>query len=119
MDSLQNIAVNPSVGLLFSVPGVLEMVRVNGTATLTTDAAWLAPLAVAERLPCSGLLATVEAPFLHCGKAFMRSALRDPPRAPGARRDPEPGSHHCDHTGPVGAQDAEARVETGCRDHLY
>src|SRR5512147_2658113 len=42
-DTLRNILVNPHVGVLFVVPGVGDTFRVNGRATLTTDAALLAP----------------------------------------------------------------------------
>src|SRR5439155_3749473 len=37
-DSLRNILSNPHVGLLFVIPGVGDTFRVNGRATLTTDA---------------------------------------------------------------------------------
>src|SRR4051812_44671191 len=38
-DSHRNILENPQVGLVFLVPGVKETLRVNGTATISTDAA--------------------------------------------------------------------------------
>ncbi len=72
-DSLRNIIANPRVGLLFIVPGVTETFRVNGRATITTDAALLAPCAVESKAPRLGIIVDVEQAFTHCSKAFIRS----------------------------------------------
>lgn len=77
-DSLRNILRNPHVGLLFVVPGVTDTFRVNGRATLTTDAALLAPSAVEGRAPKLGILVDIESAYTHCSKAFLRSELWDP-----------------------------------------
>jgi PPOX class probable FMN-dependent enzyme len=77
-DSLCNILQNPQVGLLFVIPGVGDSFRVNGRATLTTDAALLAPCAVEERAPRLGILVDIESAFTQCSKAFLRSQLWDP-----------------------------------------
>ena len=75
---LQNILVNPHVGIIFLVPGTEETLRVNGTAELTADPAIL------ERLPARGQSAvvairmTVQECFFHCAKAFKRSQLWRP-----------------------------------------
>src|SRR5687768_5407701 len=39
LDSLINILANPSVGLLFFIAGFEDMLRVNGSARIATDAA--------------------------------------------------------------------------------
>jgi hypothetical protein len=77
-DSLRNVLQNPKVGLLFVIPGVTDTFRVNGRATLTTDAVLLAPSAVEGKVPALGLLVDIEAAFSHCSKAFLRSKLWDP-----------------------------------------
>lgn len=77
-DSLRNVLQNPKVGLLFVIPGVTDTFRVNGRATLTTDAALLAPSVVEGKVPVLGLLLDIEAAFIHCSKAFLRSKLWDP-----------------------------------------
>ena len=74
-DSLTNVLENPHVGMLFMIPGVDETLRLNGRATLTTDPARLAPLAINGRVPRSGLLVEVEEVFLQCTKALVRSRL--------------------------------------------
>ena len=83
LDSLSNIVANPSVGLLFLVPGFDETLRVNGRARLTTDPDLLATLRVRDRLPRLAILVEVQEVFLHCAKALRRSRLWDP----GALRD--------------------------------
>jgi PPOX class probable FMN-dependent enzyme len=119
VDSLTNLATNPRVGLLFFVPGVLETLRVNGRASMTTDAPRLAAHAIAERAPRSGLLVAVEEVFFHCGKALKRSALWDASRHAAPGEIPSLGRILADQTGRIGVDEAEARVATGYRDHLY
>lgn len=77
-DSLRNILQNPHVGLLFVIPGVGESFRVDGRATLTTDAALLAPCTVEGKTPKLGILVDVESAYTQCSKAFLRSQLWDP-----------------------------------------
>jgi PPOX class probable FMN-dependent enzyme len=78
LDTLENIVVNPAVGLLFVVPGMNETLRVNGTARITADAGLRQSLAVDGKLPGSVIVVTVRAAYMHCAKAFMRSRLWDP-----------------------------------------
>lgn len=75
MDSLQNILDNPSVGLLFMIPGVDETLRVNGKAELTIDPDILEPFALNGRAPASAIVVRVEEAYLHCAKALKRSHL--------------------------------------------
>lgn len=78
LDSLSNILANPSVGLLFMIPGFDETLRVNGKAGLTTDPAILDDMRVNERTPTLAVVVKVTEVFLHCAKAFRRSHLWDP-----------------------------------------
>lgn len=78
LDSLVNILANPSVGLLFIVPGFDDTLRVNGQASLVTDPALLETMRVNERLPKVAIVVEVSEVFLHCAKAFRRSHLWDP-----------------------------------------
>jgi PPOX class probable FMN-dependent enzyme len=79
-DSLRNILVNPHVGLLFVIPGVTDTFRVNGRATLTTDAALLEPCIVEDKRPKLGILVDIDAAYTQCSKAFLRSHLWEPAR---------------------------------------
>ncbi len=80
LDTLENIVQNGQVGLLFLVPGVDETLRVNGQASLSTLAADLDLCADAKRTPKLVIRVSVQAAYLHCAKALMRSALWDPAR---------------------------------------
>jgi len=79
-DSLRNILRNPQVGLLFVIPGVSDTFRVNGRATLTTDAGLLAPCEVEGKLPKLGILVDIDVAYTQCSKAFLRSKLWDAER---------------------------------------
>ncbi|HMN87606.1 MAG TPA: pyridoxamine 5'-phosphate oxidase family protein [Bauldia sp.] len=78
LDSLANIVANPSVGLLFVIPGFDDTLRVAGEARLVTDPAILGSLAVADKVPKLAILVGVREVFMHCAKAFRRSQLWNP-----------------------------------------
>jgi PPOX class probable FMN-dependent enzyme len=78
LDTLENILLNPSVGLLFLIPGMNETLRVNGDARITIDATLRERLAVDGREPQSVIVVAVKATYMHCAKAFMRSDLWKP-----------------------------------------
>jgi PPOX class probable FMN-dependent enzyme len=80
VDSLQNIVVNPQIGLLFFLPGYQETLRVNGRAEISSDPALLEATAHAGKPPKSVIVVTVEEAYMHCGKALIRSHLWDPDR---------------------------------------
>ena len=79
-DSLRNLLANPRIGLLFIVPGVTDTLRVNGRATITSDAELLAPCAVEGKRPVLGVLVDIDEAYTQCSKAFLRSHLWDPQR---------------------------------------
>jgi hypothetical protein len=78
LDSLHNIAERGNVRLLFMIPGFDETLRINGRATLTTDADTLARCGDARRTPKLVIRVEVREVYLHCAKAFMRSKLWAP-----------------------------------------
>jgi PPOX class probable FMN-dependent enzyme len=82
--SLRNVAAGGRAGLLFVIPGMEETLRVNGRAWLTRDPAVLEPLAAGAKPPKVAIGVEVEEAFLHCAKAFKRSALWRPDEWPDA-----------------------------------
>jgi PPOX class probable FMN-dependent enzyme len=80
LDTLENILQTGQVGLLFLLPGVDETLRVNGRAILSTDAQDILLCTDAKRAPKLVIRVSVQAAYLHCGKALMRSALWDASR---------------------------------------
>ncbi len=73
-----NILANPSVGLIFVVPGVVETLRVNGRAEITRDPALLERLTARNKPAILATRVHVDESFFHCGKAFVRSSLWKP-----------------------------------------
>jgi uncharacterized protein len=79
LDSLHNIIETGQIGLLFLVPGMDETLRVNGRAELSTDEALRTlctdTLTGKPRVPKIVIRVSVQASYLHCAKALMRSDL--------------------------------------------
>ena len=75
LDTLSNIIENPNIGLMFLLPGVNEILRVNGKAALHDDAELMERFRVKGKLPRLVVLVKVEQAYLHCAKALMRSEL--------------------------------------------
>ena len=110
LDTLENIVQTGQLGLLFLLPGMDETLRVNGRAVLTTDEADLALCADARRVPKLVIRVTVQASYLHCAKALMRSALWDPSRHVERSLMPSMGEMLRDQIGD--RMSADAPVET-------
>lgn len=91
LDTHENIIDEPSIGLLFLIPGMNETLRINGKAFITDDEALRQRLAVEGKLPQSVIVVKVEAAYMHCAKAFMRSDLWKPETWPGRSTMPTLG----------------------------
>jgi uncharacterized protein len=79
LDSFRNIVSGSGeVGLLFFVPGIDDALRLNGRASLTTEASLLAHMVEFGKLPRAALQITVREVYLHCPKAIMRAQLWSP-----------------------------------------
>ncbi|HUZ84392.1 MAG TPA: pyridoxamine 5'-phosphate oxidase family protein [Gaiellales bacterium] len=79
-DTLRNILANPSVGLVFLIPGVGDSFRVNGRATIVDDPELLAPSAVDGSVPRLGIVVEIAQAYTQCSKALIRSDLWNPDR---------------------------------------
>jgi hypothetical protein len=71
--------------MIFLIPGVGQTLRVNGTATVSTDEALLRLGAVGDRLPATALVLAATEILYQCPRALVRSRLWDP----GAQLPPE------------------------------
>jgi uncharacterized protein len=77
LDSLSNIIANPTVGILFMVPGFDDTLRVNGAARIVNDPSLLETMTVNNRVPTLAIVVQVREVFLHCAKALRRSHIWD------------------------------------------
>ena len=84
LDTLRNLVVDPRIGLLFLVPGVGVTLRVNGTATLSTEPELRQRYAIDGKAPTTVIIVHVASVYTQCPKAIIRSHLWDPAR----HRDP-------------------------------
>ena len=75
LDSMSNVTERSKTALLFLVSGVLETLRVTGTAEVIHDDARLAACAIKGQVPQTGILVKVEKACLQCGKAVKRGGL--------------------------------------------
>jgi PPOX class probable FMN-dependent enzyme len=78
IDSLRNIVRDPSVALLFLIPGIGETLRVNGRAVISIEPALLDSFAIDGKAPKSVIAVTVETVFFQCARAILRSELWNP-----------------------------------------
>ena len=78
LDTLENLLVDPRIGLLFVIPGFEETLRINGIARLRDEAAFVDRFAAERQRPKLVIEVHVEEAYLHCAKAFMRSQLWQP-----------------------------------------
>ncbi|KUI06914.1 pyridoxamine 5'-phosphate oxidase [Mycolicibacterium acapulense] len=78
VDGYLNVLQNPHVGTVFLIPGRGDTLRINGTATIVSDADYFDALTVKDKRPILALEVAVEEVFFHCAKAFLRSETWDP-----------------------------------------
>lgn len=75
LDSLRNIVEDGRVSLLFMIPGSDNVVRINGTAILTTEKNIISLFDDRDRQPRSVIAIQVEEAYFQCAKALMRSKM--------------------------------------------
>jgi hypothetical protein len=75
---LINIIENPRIGLMFIIPNRREVVRVSGSAQITTDPDLVESMTVNGKSPKLVILVHVEEAMFHCGKALIRAKMWEP-----------------------------------------
>lgn len=120
VDTMRNILENPNVGLILFVPGIEEVVRVNGKATITDDPALLADSAVNGSAPALGIRIAIDDVFFHCAKAIIRSQLWNPDTPIERSTFPKYGEIVRDQRNPDGDAEAiDAEITGEYRTRLY
>jgi uncharacterized protein len=75
IDSLRNIVRDGRVSLMFMIPGVNNVIRINGTAKLTADADLRARFSHDGKLPRTVAIVTIAEVYSQCARALIRSGL--------------------------------------------
>jgi len=91
LDSLRNVVADGRVALLCLIPGRNETLRINGHATLSSDAALCQRLAMDGKAPASVLVIHIEVVYFQCARALLRSGLWRPETWPDAASLPSAG----------------------------
>src|SRR5262249_47455688 len=79
-DTFTHLLADPSIGLLFLIPGVGDTFRVNGRGFITDDPELLAGSEVEGSPPKLGIVVSIEEAYTQCPKALIRSDLWNPER---------------------------------------
>ena len=77
LDSFTNVVAQSTVGMLFVVPGLVETLRVNGRASLSTDTELRELCAIDGRQPKVAVAVDVTECYIHCGASLRRAAMWD------------------------------------------
>ncbi|WP_037310989.1 MSMEG_1061 family FMN-dependent PPOX-type flavoprotein [Amycolatopsis orientalis] len=118
-DTFRNLAENDGIGLMFVVPGVREVLRVNGRAYPTDEPDVLARMRTEGKDAELAIIVDVAEVFFHCGRALIRSRLWDPASQALAEELPSVGEIATDQMGlDVEPSVLEAMLEAGYR-QLY
>ena len=113
LDTLRNIVRNPSIGLLFLVPGVHETFRVNGEAFISRDASLTEQFPVQGKAPRTVIVVKVKEAYVQCSRALVRADIWNPAKHALPGSVPTMGTMMAAHTrGFVDAEvfDQEAKV---------
>ncbi|WP_433404055.1 MSMEG_1061 family FMN-dependent PPOX-type flavoprotein [Streptomyces sp. CA-146814] len=86
-DSFHNILSNPHVGLLYLIPGAMDVLRVNGRARILTDAPFFDAMTLKGQRPKLALVVEIDEIFRHCSNALRRSGVWAPETWEGAAGD--------------------------------
>nr|WP_255254160.1 MSMEG_1061 family FMN-dependent PPOX-type flavoprotein [Streptomyces albidoflavus] len=77
-DSFRNILTNPHVGLLYLIPGVMDVLRINGRARILTDAPFFDALVEKNQRPKLALVVEIDEIYRHCPASLRRSGIWSP-----------------------------------------
>lgn len=90
-DSLRNLVGNPTLALLFLIPGLGETLRVNGTGEVHADPGLCERFAVQGKAPRTVLIARVREVYFQCSRAVLRARLWNPESRVDRAALPTPG----------------------------
>lgn len=118
LDNFRNIVDgNGLIHLLFLVPGIDEMLRINGKAAVVDDADLLARMLEFGKPPRAALRIDVLETYFHCGKAAMRSKLWSDQNRVNRASFPSIGEINYDRT-KLGEAESQADIEAAYKDQL-
>lgn len=118
LDTLENLLVDSRLSLLFMVPNVEETLRVNGRARLRDEPAFTERFDQERQRPKLVIEIAVQEVYLHCAKAFMRSALWQPGSWPERAALPSMNQMVHDQIGAEAPSETQEQMLARYRDQL-
>lgn len=118
LDTMENILADPVVGCLFLVPGLGEILRVNGDADLVVGEE-LEEMAIQGRAPKIAIRVHVKEVFFHCSKAIIRSKLWNPSTFAIREDFPPLGAILADQIAGLDKNDMIEKIRVGDQKTLY
>ncbi|QRY70821.1 pyridoxamine 5'-phosphate oxidase family protein (plasmid) [Ensifer sp. PDNC004] len=118
LDTMENILADPVVGCLFLVPGLGEILRVNGVADIVAGGA-LEALSIQGRAPRVAIRVHVREVFFHCSKAVIRSKLWNPATFATREDFPPLGEILADQIAGLDKEEMVEKIRVGDQRTLY
>ena len=120
LDTLRNLVRNPSIALLFLIPGVHETFRVNGEAVISRDPALTGEFSVQGKAPRTVIVVKVKEAYVQCSRALVRADIWNPAKHAVPGRVPSMGTMLAAHTnGFVNAEAFDEEAKTRVPATLY
>ena len=92
-----NIRANAFCGLFVMIPGVNDIMRINGVAEIVEDTALLEEAFGPHRKPEAAIRLEIKEAWSHCPKAFIRSRIWDPETYPDSSGPTDPAGDEAMH----------------------
>ncbi|AOZ91161.1 MSMEG_1061 family FMN-dependent PPOX-type flavoprotein [Paenibacillus crassostreae] len=75
IDSMLNMLENPQVGMIFLIPPLEEVLRINGRAILTRNKEFINDMQWEKKTTGIAVIIEVEECFIHCPRAFNQAGI--------------------------------------------
>jgi uncharacterized protein len=120
VDTLRNLIGDPRATLLFLIPGIAEVLRVNGRGTLSRNRELCESFTVSGAAPRVVIVFEITSVMFQCARAIVRSRLWDPAQFLAPGDVPSAGTMLADATaGDEGGPAYDAALPERIRTTLY
>ena len=119
LDTFTNILSNPAVGLIFFIPGVDEILRLQGDAELRDDENLKVKFEVKGKRPAAVVVVQLREVYLHCAKAIMRAELWEEASKIDRSLLPSMGQIMKEQIGSVGPAETQEEMVARNKEVLY
>ena len=119
LDTFTNILSNPAVGLIFFIPGVDEILRLQGDAELRDDENLKVKFEVKGKRPAAVVVVKLREVYLHCAKAIMRAELWEEASKIDRSLLPSMGQIMKEQIGSVGPAETQEEMVARNKEVLY